>query len=142
MSYASLDDLIERAGSDEVHQVADRDMDGTPDPDVIEAALAHADNTVNGYVATSYRVPLVTVPDLVRTWAVSIARYFLHRDGAPDHIVRDYRDALTSLERVAKGTITLPIAPDDAPLQPAAGGGVSIVGPEPVFTADRLGGWL
>lgn len=142
MSYASLADLIERAGSDEIRQVADRDDDGTPDPDVIEAALVHADNTVNGYVATTYRVPLASVPDLVRTWAVSIARYFLHREGAPDYVVRDYKDAIASLKDVAAARITLPIATDEPALQPSTGGTVSVVGPEPVFSAEKLEGWL
>ena len=67
MTYATLDDLIARAGLDEIRQVADRDRDGTPDPAVIEAALTHADNTVNGYVRARYPRPFVDVPDLVRT---------------------------------------------------------------------------
>lgn len=142
MPYASLNDLIERAGPDEILQVADRDDDGVPDQDVIEAALVHADNTVNGYVATIYRVPLATVPDLVRTWAVSIARYFLHRDGAPDHVASDRKDAIAALKDVAAGRITLQIDQGADPLQPSAGGKVSVVGPEPAFSADKMEGWL
>lgn len=39
MTYATLEDLIERAGAAEIRQIADRDRDGTPDPDVIDAAF-------------------------------------------------------------------------------------------------------
>lgn len=142
MPYASLEDIVERAGLDEVLQIADRDMDGTADPDVIDAALVHADNTVNGYVSVQYKLPFAAVPDLVRTWAVSIARYFLHRDGAPDYVVRDWKEALVSLKDVAAGRLKLPVGPDEPSPQPSPGSGVSIVGPEPVFTADKLKGWL
>ena len=62
MPYATLDDLIERAGETEIRQIADRDRDGAIDADVVEAALTDADNLVNGYVAAKYTVPLASVP--------------------------------------------------------------------------------
>lgn len=142
MTYASLADLIERAGEDEILQVADRDGDGVADPDVVEAALIHADNQTNGYLAVRFTLPLATVPDLLRTWCVSIARYQLHRDGAPDYVVRDYKDALSALKDMVRGDVSLPIGVDDPAPAPSNGGNVSIVGPEPVFSADKLKGWL
>lgn len=141
MPYASLDDLIERAGLDEIRDVADRDLDGTPDPAVIEAALIHADNTVNGYARVQYDLPFATVPDLVRTWSVSIARYFLHRQGPPDYIVRDWKEAISALKDVAAGRLQLFAGEDAPPLQPSPDGQIGISGPEPVFTADNLKGW-
>ncbi|SOC41566.1 phage gp36-like protein [Rhizobium subbaraonis] len=141
MPYATLDDLIERAGQDEILQVADRDQDDLADPAVIEAALAHADNTVNGYLAVRYAMPLSAVPPIVVTWAVSIARYHLHREGAPDYVVRDYKDALAALKDAARGLVAIPGADGVAPQQSAAGA-VSVTGPEPVFSKDKLGGWL
>lgn len=142
MSYASLEDLIERAGLDEILQVADRDLDDVPDPDVVDAALVHADNTINGYVSVQYKVPLTSVPDLLRTWAVIIARYFLHRDTPPNYVERDYKEALVALKDVAAGRLKLPVGPDVPAPQPSSGSDVSIVGPEPVFSADKLKGWL
>lgn len=142
MTYASLNDLIERAGLDEILQVADRDHDGEPDPDVVEAALLHADNLANGYLAVRYKLPLASTPDLLRTWCVAIARYQLHRDGAPDYVVRDYKDALASLKDLVRGAVDLPIAGDEQAPASSSSGRVSIVGPDPVFTAERLKGWL
>ena len=140
MPYATLDDLIERASEAEIRQIADRDRDGTIDPDVIESALIAADNLVNGYVATKYAMPLPSVPDLVRTWATIIARYELHHNGAPDHVVRDYDRALAALKDVAAGRATLPVAPgEDAPAQ--VSGTVMAAHPPKVFTAARLRGW-
>lgn len=142
MSYASLADLIERAGEDEILQVADRDSDGVIDPDVVTAALVHADNMANGYLAVRFALPLATVPDLLRTWCISIARYHLHRDGPPDHIVRDYRDAIASLKDLARGVIDLPIGVNDPAPAASSSGAAVVVGDEPVFSKACLEGWL
>lgn len=140
MSYASLTDLIDRAGLEEILQVADRDGDGAPDDDAVSAALTHADNTVNGYVGARYTLPLASTPDLVRTWAVSIARYYLHRDGAPDHVEADHKDAIAALKDVARGLIALPVT-SGTPAPEAATGTVMAAHPDQVFTAERLRGW-
>lgn len=142
MTYASLDDLVARAGDAEIRQIADRDRDGTPDPAVVAAALLDADNAIDGYIATKYDLPLPSVPALVRTWAVSIARYGLHRNGAPEHVRQDYTDAIAALKDVAAGRIALPVAPGAA--APTAGGqGGSVLGahPDTVFTPEKLRGW-
>lgn len=140
MSYAALADLVARAGDVELRQIADRDRDLIPDQDVVAAALAHADNLVNGYVGAKYAVPLTTVPDLVRTWATSIARYILHRNGAPEHVAQDYKDAIQALKDVAAGRIALPIA-TGGELPAAATGEFMAAHPDEVFTPDRLRGW-
>lgn len=139
MTYARLDDLVQRAGSDEIRQVADRNRDGVPDADVVDAALIHADNIVNGYVRARYALPLVAVPDLVRTWAVSIARHFLHRQGPPDYVVADYKDAITALKDVAGGKIVLPDAGGATPTE--VSGTVMGSHPAEVFTSQKLRGW-
>ena len=67
--YASLADLIARAGEAEIRQTADRNLDGTADTDVVNAALTDADNLINGYLRARYSLPLATTPALVKTWA-------------------------------------------------------------------------
>lgn len=140
MSYATLDDLVARAGDAEIRDVADRDGDGTPDPDVIAAALASADEAVNSYLAGRYTLPLAPVPAPVRTWAVSIARYRLHLHEPPDYVVRDYKDALSELRLAASGTITL-VGAEGVPTE-AAPGGIEAEGAPPVFDRRGLAGWL
>ncbi len=140
MSYATLSDLINRAGDVEVRQIADRDRDGTPDPDVIEAAIRDGENMVNGYVAAKYAVPLASVPDLVRTWTVSIARYVLHRNTPPDHVRTDFEDAIKALKDVAAGRLVLPVAAgEEAPATVA--GKIMAEHPPQVFTPAKLRGW-
>lgn len=138
MSYASQQNLIDRCGDVELRQIADHDRDGLPDAAVVAAALVDADNLINGYVATKYATPLVSTPDLVRTWAVSIARYVLHRNGAPDHVTADYKDAIAGLKDVARGLVMLPGAAGDLPAVSGAGGVLADV-PPPHF--GNLRGW-
>lgn len=140
MTYATHDDLIDRAGANELRQIADRDRDGVADPEVLDAALADADNVINGYVETKFLTPLDPVPDLVRTWAVSIARYGLHRNGAPDNVKDDYRDAIAALKDVSAGRIALPVAAGETAPKPLTGTTLAAHPPQ-VFTADKLRGW-
>lgn len=139
MTYATLDDLIARAGEDEIRQIADRDRDGVIDPAVIQEALEHADNLVNGYVGTKYSLPFAAVPDLVTTWAIDIARHRLHYQGPPDYVVKDYEKALSSLERVAKGLISLPVAGVETAA--SSSGTVMFSAPDEVFDKCGLRGW-
>jgi phage gp36-like protein len=138
MSYANLQDLLDRAGTAEIGQIADRNRDGVPDDEVIEAALTHADNMVNGYVGAKYALPLASTPPILRTWSVSIARYFLHRDGAPDYVAADYKDAIGGLKDVSRGLITLPDASGSEPA-PSSGSFLAEIH-DPHFSMLR--GWL
>lgn len=139
MTYATLDDLIARASRNEILQIADRNRDGEVDPEVIAEALTHADNIVNGYVAAKYQLPFSVVPDLVRTWAISIARHKLHFQGPPDYVVEDYKDALSALKDVARGALVLPVA--DGEIPQSSVGGVMASHPAEVFSGTGLRGW-
>lgn len=141
MSYATLADLVERAGLEEILQVADRNQDGTADPDVVEAALTTADERINAALATRYRLPLASPAPVVVGWAVSIARYHLHRQGQPDYVVRDWKDAISELDKAATGRIAVPNAEGLTPAPSSSGATVSD-GTPPVFTNENLEGWL
>ena len=140
MSYATLQDLIDRAGQTEMQQVAPDALGVAIDPATVDAALRHADNIVNGYVGTRYQVPLSSTPDLVRTWAVAIARHWLHRQGPPDYVVADYKDAISALKDLAGGKIALP---DTAGAEPTATTTRSVLSSSPpeVWDASGLRGW-
>lgn len=140
MTYATLADLIERAGATEILQIADRNRDGTADPEVIAAALQDADNEIDGYVGAKYALPLASVPKLLTTWAVSIARHTLFRNGPPEHVVKDYERAIAALKDVSRGLISLPVAAgEDAPVSQT--GKMMAAHPAQVFTPARLQGW-
>lgn len=140
MPYATLTDLIERAGEAELRQIADRDRDSIPDPDVIEAALTGADTLIDGYVFARYSRPLPAVPPVLTVWAVSIARYLLHRNGAPDHVAQDYKDTLSALKDVQAGRYAL-IAETGNADPDVKLGQVMAEHPAQVFTPTKLRGW-
>lgn len=140
MPYATETDLLDRMGEHEMRQVADHTRSGTADTEVVAAALADADNLIDGYVGARYATPLPSIPPLVRTWAVSIARYVLHRNGAPDHVEQDYKDAMAALKDVSRGLIALPVMPGEA-APTATGGTVMAEHPAPVFTRRKLRGF-
>ncbi|MQT13644.1 gp436 family protein [Segnochrobactrum spirostomi] len=138
--YATLADIVDRAGEDEILAIADRDRDGVADPAVVAAAIAFAAQTIDSYVGVRYALPLAPVPAIVTAWSVSIARYVLHRDGAPDHVVRDYQGALQALRDAAAGRLALP---DVAGIKAdATAGAVRAESDPPAFTRERLVGWL
>ena len=138
-AYATLADLTARAGEEEILQVADRDGDAVADADVVAAAIATAESEINGYIGARYRLPLAEVPELVKTWAVSIARYHLHRDGAPEHVVRDWKSAMDGLRDVSRSLISLPVVGGEE--QPSDDAGrVTLVKPKPF--CGGFGGFL
>jgi phage gp36-like protein len=138
MAYAALADLVARAGAEEILQVADRDGSGAADPEVVAAALRHATTTIDAYLAARYALPLAPVPEVVRGWAVALARHWLHRDGPPEHVRQDHEDAMAALKDAARGTLVLPGAGSAVP--PAAGA-VLAAHPPQIFSAEALRGW-
>jgi phage gp36-like protein len=138
--YATHQDLIDRAGEKELRQVADRDRDGDADQDVLDAALADADNVIDGYLASRYRLPLDPVPALVNTWAVSIARYMLFSNGRPENVEADYKDAIAALKDVVAKRISLPVGDGESALQLQSGTTIADH-PAQVFTPKKLRGW-
>lgn len=140
MTYATLTDLIERAGEAEIRQIADRDRDGVADAGVIEAALKGAGDLIDGYIGARYATPLASIPPLVLRWTVSIARYTLHRNGAPKHVRDDYDDAIAALKDVEAKRMALQVpAGEAAPV--AATGTIMADHPAPVFTPWKMQGW-
>ena len=141
MSYCSLSDLTARAGDAEILQVADRDLDGVADAAVIAAAIDQAGTLIDAYLSTRYQMPLAPVPAIVTGWAVSIARYVLHRDGAPDYVVRDYRDAVGALKDAQGGRLAVPSATGVLPVAAGSGAGIGISSGQARFSDAALAGF-
>lgn len=110
----------------------------------IEKALGDADGVIDGYLRirkpVPYTVPLHPVPETVSVWARWIARYLMHKDRVhttdqQDPVVRDYKEALRFLQRVADGKFSLGGLD---PLPPAGAGMAQVCAPERVFTQESL----
>jgi phage gp36-like protein len=114
MTYATQADLETRFGIEEILQLSDRANLGVADVSVIAAALADADNEIDGYVGVAYTLPLDGTPPILLRLACDMARFFLYKDRASDQIRQSYEDAVDRLKRIANGTLKLPV-PDAAP---------------------------
>ncbi len=115
--YATLQDLIDRYGHDELVQLTDRGDTpaGGVDATVAERALDDARQMVDGCVAGRYQVPLSPVPALIRRITCDLARFYLHAD-EPTETVRDaYKEAVRLLDRIAGGAMQLQSAGVAAP---------------------------
>lgn len=140
MAYATLQDLIDRFGEEELIQLTDRADPPAEavDATTVERALADAGHLIDGYVAGRYALPMDPVPDLVKRLACDLARYLLHTHAATEVVKDNHRDALRALADIAAGRITLQAAGISAP---AAGDAVQASAPERIFTRDSLGGF-
>ncbi len=115
MAYAIRDDIVDLYGEDLLVRVADLDKDGVADDDVIEKALAGADQIINAYLSAQYTIPVTPTPGVVNTCAIDIAVYrmALQRGGRTDEMRVRYEDALALLEKISKGTVGLGQLPTD-----------------------------
>lgn len=138
MSYAVVNDLVERYGAAELTQLTDRASPpaGTYDPAVVQKALDDADAIANSYLSAQATVPLATTPPAIVIQCCKIARWFLWKDRRSEAVTADYNDAIKWLTAVAQGLI--PIG-DGAPEQ--TGGQPKVISQPRIFTRDTLKGF-
>jgi phage gp36-like protein len=117
------------------------DVDAVPTGAVVNArlltALETASGEVDGYLVGRYALPLATVPQVVRTHVVCLARYHLMGARPDERAIADRKVALDYLKMVARGDVPL-FAPSDV-VAPSGGGDVAIMTSSP--TAFARGNW-
>lgn len=140
MSYATLQDLVDRYGERELVQLTDRTNrpPSSVDTSVVGRALGDATAIADGYVGKACALPLGEVPPALVKATADIARYYLHgkaaeKDGA---VERAYLEARRWLADVARGLVQLDVG-GVTPPQPG-GGSVRTSGPARVFDRDSL----
>lgn len=164
--YITHADLIERPGARELAEVAtaehqqlvpyelmeltlsggDRSAWGTDEIERadeaagrIDDAARRASQTMDGFLARRYPVPLLPVPGLVVEWCRAITRYFLHQHRITDDkdpILRDYNNALKLLRETADGKFHL--GADDPLLLDPSAVDVRFESAPNVFNRDQL----
>jgi len=115
MSYCTVDDLRLLLPEDELIQLSDDDGIGVLDESVVDRAIEEASREVDAYVGLVRTVPIpdAEVPGLVRDLTARLAIYHLFRrralrlDQIPEVWQEERRQALRTLERIARGQLRL-----------------------------------
>jgi phage gp36-like protein len=139
MSYAVIQDMIDRYGEAELVQLTDRAVPptGAYDADVVEAALNDAEAEINAYLSVRYALPLTNVPTTLKKLACDIARYNLFGPNLTDEVSLRYKNAISFLKDVSRGTADLGI--DQATGEaPEAESGPDYSADDRIFTKDTL----
>ena len=127
--YATKQDFEHAFGQDELADLTGQGSDFT------KAEWA-ASSLISGYIGARYTLPLLTVPDVVKGWALDITRYRLWDEAAPEEVRRRYEDALKQLRDLAAGKLALPPGVNGTPS--ASGLEAEGYSAERVFTAETL----
>lgn len=142
MSYATLDLLTDRFGEQLLIQLTDRaaPATGAVVAGVVDRALADTDAVIDGFLLGRYALPLADVPPLLVDLALAIAIYKLHIYQPEAKIEQDYKDALTTLDRIGRGVVKLPV--DGVEPEGSGAAGVETVDRARPFTEDNLRGFV
>ena len=141
MTYAAPSDMIARYPNRDLVQLTNEDpAQTTVNQTVLQQALADASAEIDGYLEGRFALPLADPPAVLNRLACDLAMYRLQAL-RPLHDLaearRRYDDALTLLMRVADGTLTLGLAPDNQEPGEAAGAVVTDAGGDSAGTPAR-----
>jgi len=152
MVYAEPSDMIARYPNRDLVQLTNEDPTQTSvNQSVLQQALADASAEIDGYLESRFTLPLGDPPAVLARLTCDIAMYRLQAL-RPLHDMaearRRYDDALALLVRVADGTLTLGLAPDNQEPAETAGAVVTEAGgdrsgalPRRVFSRGNLKGF-
>ena len=127
-AYVTQANLVDRFGESELVQLTDtvNRPASTVDAAKVTAAIRDASALIDSYIVARTPLPLqaAAVPPVLTRVAGDIARYYLHGSRADgDHpATMRYRDALSWLKDVAKGTVQLESGGPDGDPEPSQGG--------------------
>ncbi len=106
--YATRQDMISRFGEEEIRLLTDRDgSTGAIVDAVLDQVLADASAEIDGYIGGRYRLPLVTVPDVLVRLCCDMARYLLNDERAPEQLQKRYEAATRFLTKLGTGELSL-----------------------------------
>lgn len=138
MSYAQVQDMVDRYGEEELILLTD--TTGTPPSVINEARVAEkledADAEINGRISARVTVPVTPVPRILVAKACMLARYYLYPRNCPDQVRQDYEDTIAWLTLVADGDVVL--GDNASAPTPTVSGGPQIAAPARTFTSGTL----
>jgi phage gp36-like protein len=122
MAYCTRADIEALVSAETLRQLTDDEQAGDVDDSIVDACIASADASIDGYLRGRYTVPLATVPvpQLVLDISRDIAVYNLFsrkgEGGVPEIFSSRKNDARKQLKDIAEGILVLGVATPDAQL--------------------------
>lgn len=107
MSYATLADLYDRFGQDEILQLTDVDRGGVPDEATVARAQADADAEIDAALVARYQLPLSPVPTILVRIACDLMRESFYTNSVPDVVKDRAAVARRLLASIARGDTNL-----------------------------------
>jgi phage gp36-like protein len=138
VAYATLQDLIDRFGVDELTGLTDRAGTGAPDAVVIGRALDDAAQIIDSYLGSRYIVPLNPIDPVVSLWACDIARFLLYKSEVSDAVKARYGNAMKALGLAQDGALALQAGGIDAAVVSDT---VQVASAPRTFRAGQMGGF-
>lgn len=119
--YCSIDDILKdfsktdliQLANDENRSESSIDLNNASDACTIRILeqIQAADDEIDGYLRSKYTLPLVSVPQRIRQLSKDISIYNVykrrHRLDMPDTLVGLYKMAVSELDQIRKGFVSL-----------------------------------
>jgi phage gp36-like protein len=115
--YVTQSDLELLMGPASVIQLTDDAGVGTVDTDVLDAIIANGEGEINAYLYKGYVGPITVAEhgqlayNTVKQIALRVIRYQLYMrrvESVPEQLIEDYSRALEQIEKMAKGSLSVP----------------------------------
>lgn len=111
MDYCTIEDIETQTSTPTLIQLTSDDGQEIVDRVVAQEAILYSTSLINGYLRGRYSLPLDTHFPLLRIIAIDISIYRLYarrmRNEMPEVIETAYKNAISTLKDIQKGTITL-----------------------------------
>lgn len=141
MRYCSLDDLQLAIPPQTLVWLSNDDESATTvNAGVVEQAVAQAEELIDGFLRGRYNLPLSPVPTIVKDMTVNLARHWLYArrpegNELPDAVVRTHKSAMSLLETIRDGKLTIGQPTGEALAEP---GEVKVRARRRIFGQDTL----
>ncbi len=139
--YCTKADILNLLEEQSLVQLTDDEGTGLVNDARVDTAIADACGEIDGYLGARYPLPLGNTPPIIRKHAVDIAIYnlFSRTLGAPEDRLARYKNAITFLTTVAKGSISLGLGDPDGTPKPSEA--PRITSAASVYGRDNLKGF-
>lgn len=111
MDYCTIEDIETQTSTPTLIQLTSDDGQEIVNRVVAQEAILYSTSLINGYLRGRYSLPLDTHFPLLRILAIDISIYRLYarrmRNEMPEVIETAYKNAISTLKDIQKGTITL-----------------------------------